>query len=80
MLPLAQQTGKQQRTFGSFYLAIDQPLTRPFWYRPCFYLFRQRRLSQSDLNELLAHGHGIAGNGIRHLGIDGSEQRQGQEE
>ncbi|MNY72242.1 hypothetical protein D3C86_2107510 [compost metagenome] len=69
MLPLPQQTSKQQRTFGSFYLAVDQPLPRPFRHRLRLDLLGLLSLAQTYLHELLAHGHGLACHRIRHGGL-----------
>ena len=47
-------TGKQQRTFGSFYFAIHQPLPFPFRYQSRIYLIGLQRSTYSDLDKLLA--------------------------
>ncbi|OEG04709.1 hypothetical protein BFG06_06270 [Aeromonas caviae] len=79
-LSLSQQTSKQQRTFGSFYLAIDQPLSRPLLHRLYPDLIGFHRVSQTNMYKLLTHGHGIIHRRIRRWRAGLTGQRHGQQE
>lgn len=73
MRALPQQTGKQQRTFGSFYFAIDHPFTFPFRQRLRLDLIRHDRASQANLYKLLTHGFRFGGKSILCLSVDGDK-------
>lgn len=62
-------TGKQQRTFGSFYFAINQPLGLPVGERPGTDLVRLPGIPQPDMDKLPALFLRLPGCGHRSIGI-----------
>ena len=79
MWPLAKMTGKQQRTFGSFYFAIDHPLPHPFWQWLSLDFVGQRATAHAHLDKLLAYGFCLGLDSILPLYIGRSDQRGGKQ-
>ncbi|MDR7018936.1 hypothetical protein J2Y64_000819 [Aeromonas salmonicida] len=65
---------KQQRTFGSFYFAIDHPLPFPLWQRLSLDLIRLTIIPKTYLNKLLTYGFRFCGGWTLCLKIGNGQQ------